>query len=138
MSLVSGTMYGGRRIASMSTVGHAALVHRVQQVAQMEHADDVLRRLAVDRVARVRRVEHRLQRTPRAAGRPRASTTSGRGRITSARLLVGEVEDLVEHLLLLLLELALDGRALEQHLQLGLRVDGALGARRLQPEQRAG
>ena len=50
-------------------------------------------------------------------------------------LLVGEVEDLVEHLLLLLLDLALLGRAREEHLQLGLRVDAAFLARRLEPEQ---
>ena len=100
----------------------------------MEHADDVLRRLAVDREPRVRRVEHLAQAFLRrhVGGdddhlRPRDHHVGG--------LLVGEVEDLVEHLLLLLLELALDGRALEQELQLGLRVDRAVGARRLQPEQ---
>ena len=80
---------------------------------------------AVDRVARVRRVERPPAGTPPAACPTRDDTTSGRGPHHVGGLLVGEVEDLVEHLLLLLFELALDGRALEQHLQLGLRVDGA-------------
>ena len=63
-------------------LGHAPLVHRLQQVAQMEDADDVLRRLPVDRVARVRRVEHRPQAS--SGGRSTESvTTSGRDPITS-------------------------------------------------------
>ena len=52
-------------------------------------------------------------------------------------VLVGEVEDLVDHLLLAPLDLALLGRAREQHPQLDLRVRGALGAGRLLAEQRS-
>ena len=121
----------------MSTAAMPTLVHRVQQVPEMQHADDVLRLVAVHGVARVRRVEHRLQALLRRK-LDRERDHLGPRPHHVVRLLVGEVEDLVEHLLLLLLELALDGRALEQHLQLGLGVDGALAARRLHPEQAEG
>ena len=133
MSFVSGTMYGGRRISSMWTSRDPALVHRVQQVAQVEDADDVLGRLPEDGEARVRRLEHLAEAfLGRHVGGDRDHFGPRHHHV--GRLLVGEVEDLVEHLLLLLFELALDGRALEQHLQLRLRVDGAFGSRRLQPE----
>ena len=100
----------------------------------MEDADDVLRRLSIDGVARVRRVEDRLETLlRRQVDRQRHDLGPGHHHVR--RLLVREVEDLVEHLLLLLLELALDRRALEQHLQLCLRVDGALRAGRLHPER---
>ena len=100
-----------------------ALVHRLDQVAHVQHADDLVERAAVDGIARVRRLEHRL------------SACSG-GKLDGERddlgprhhdvadLLVGEVEDLVEHLLLALLDLAPLGRLADEHPQLGLRVDG--------------
>ena len=117
-------------------VGHAALVHRVQEIAQVEDADDVLGRLPVDRVARVRRLQHRPQALlGRQVGGQRDDLGPRHHHVLG--LLVGEVEDLVEHLLLLLLELALDRRALEQHLQLGLRVDRALGSREAPGRARA-
>ena len=50
-------------------------------------------------------------------------------------LLLGEVEDLVEHLALVLLDLAVLGRDLEQHLQLRLRVRLALGERRVDADR---
>ena len=114
-------------------LGDATLVHRLQQVAQVQDADDVLGRLPVDREPRVRRVEHLAQALLRRHVRGDDDHLGPRHHHVG-RLLVGEVEDLVEHLLLLFLELALDRRALEQQLQLGLRVDGAVAARRLEPE----
>ena len=96
----------------------------------MEDADDVVERLAVDRVARVRRVEHRLERLlRRQVDRDRDHLGPRHHHVGD--LLVGEVEDLVEHLLLAVLDLALLGRAREQHPQLGLGVRLVLGAGRL-------
>ena len=100
----------------------------------MQDPDDVVERLAVHRVARVRRVEHRLERLLRRQ-RDRDRGHLGARHHHVGDLLVGEVEDLVEHLLLLVLDLALLGRAREQHPQLGLRVSLALGARRLELER---
>ena len=100
----------------------------------MQDPDHLVECLAIDRVARVGRLDHRGQRllgreVDRKGDHLRPRHHHGRD------LLVGEIEDLVEHLLLLLLELALIGRALEQHLQLGLRVDVDLAARRPKPER---
>ena len=94
-------------------------------------------RLAVHRVARVRRVEHRLEAFLRREVDRERDHLGPRPHHVGC-LLVGEVEDLVEHLLLFLLELAFDGRALEQHLQLGLGVDGTFCARWLQSERAQG
>ena len=114
--------------------GDAAVDERREEVAHVQDADDLVERVAVDRVARVRRLDHRRQRL---LGRQvdRERDHLGPRHHHGRDLLVGEVEDLVEHLLLLLLELALLGRAREQHLQLGLRVDLHLAAGRLQPER---
>jgi len=50
-------------------------------------------------------------------------------------LLVREVEDLVEHLALAVLDLAGLARGADEHLQLGLRMSLGLGARRRQAEE---
>ena len=118
----------------MSTDAEPAVVHRLDQVADVQHADDVVERLAVDGVARVRRLEHRLERLlGRQRDRDRDHLRPRHHHVGD--LLVGEVEDLVEHLLLLVLDLALLGRAREQHPQLGLRVRLVLRAGRLEPER---
>ena len=81
------------------------IVHRGEEVADVEHADDLVERVAVDRVARERRVDHGRERIlgrhvdgDRDHLRPRHHHRRD--------LLRGEVEDLVEHLLLGLLELS--------------------------------
>ena len=63
---------------------HPALVEGLQQVAEVEDADDVLRRLAVDRDSGCTASRARPAGIPPEAGRPTRATTSGRGRITSA------------------------------------------------------
>ena len=118
--------------------GEPAVVHRLDQVADVQHADDVVERLAVDGVPGVRRFEHRLQRL---LGRQVDGDRDHLGpRHHHVRdLLVAEVEDLVEHLLLRVLDLALVGRAREQHAELGLgvrlharfRADAGRAARRI-------
>ena len=50
-------------------------------------------------------------------------------------LFLREVEDLVEHLALVLLDLAVLGRDLEQHLELGLRVGLAFGELRVDADR---
>ena len=97
------------------------------EVAHVEDADDLVERLAEDGIARVGRLEHRRERL---LGRhlDRDADDLGPRHHHVRRLLVGEVEDLVEHLALVLLDLAPLGRDLEQHLQLGLRVGLAVGA----------
>jgi hypothetical protein len=100
-----------------------------EEVAQVEHADHRVERLAVDGVAREGRLHRRLQAL---LGRE----LDGEGDHLGTRhhhvrdLLVRKVEHLVEHLLLGLLDLALLGRAVEEHLQLRLRVHPDLAARR--------
>src|SRR6266545_3313881 len=83
----------------------AALVHRLDEVAHMQDADHLVERAAVDGVARVRRVEDRLQRLLRRQV-DRECDDLGPRHHHLVDLLVGEVEDLVEHLALLLLDLA--------------------------------
>ena len=57
----------------------AAVVHRRDEVADVQHADDLVERLAVDRIARVRRVEHDAQRLLGAACRSRARARRAAG-----------------------------------------------------------
>ena len=128
-------MYAGRTISSSCTVGEAPVVHGGEEVAHVQDADDVVERLAVHRVARVRRVEHRRERLLRRQ-LDRDRDDLGPRHHHVGGVLVAEDEDLVDHLLLLVLDLALLARAREQHAQLGLRQRLALGARRLEPEQR--
>ena len=76
-----------------------ALVHRLEEVAHVEDADDLVERAAVDGVARVRRFDHGLQRL---LGRQVDGERDHLGprHHHVGDFLVGEVEDLVEHLLL--------------------------------------
>ena len=100
-------------------VGDAAVDERGEQVAHVQDADDVVERLAVDRVAGERRVDDGREAF---LGREfdREGDDLGPRHHHVRDLLVREVEDLVEHLLLLALELARLGRSVEQHLELGL------------------
>ena len=81
-----------------------AVVEGAEEVADVEDADDVVERAAVDGIAGVRGVDHRRKRLLR-------GELDGEGDDLGPRdhdvvgLLVGEVEDLVEHLLLRLLDL---------------------------------
>ena len=112
-------------------------MHRGEQVAHVQDADDVVERLAVDRVARVRRVEHGGERLlGRHLDRDRDDLRPGHHHVGD--VLVAEDEDLVDHLPLALLDLALLRRAGEEHAQLRLRERLALRAGRLEPERRAG
>ena len=100
----------------------------------MQDPDDLVERLPVDRVARVRRLEHGAQRL---LGRhlDRDPDDVGSRHHHVRRLLVGEVEDLVEHLALVLLDLAVLRRHLEQHLQLRLRVRRAFDLARVDADR---
>ena len=89
--------------------------------------------LAVDRIARVRRVEHGGERLLRRQ-LDRDGDDLGPRDHHVGDVLVAEDEDLVDHLLLLVLDLALLRRAREQHPQLGLGQRLALCARRLEAE----
>ena len=109
-------------------------MHRLDQVADVQDADDVVQRVAIDGVARVRRLEHRLQRLLRRQ-RDRDRHHLGAGHHHVGDFLVGEVEDLVEHLLFLVLDLSLLRRRAEEHAQLGLGVRLVLGARWLEAER---
>ena len=126
-------MYASRTILLDLDVRDAAVDEGREEVAHVEDPDDVVERLPVDRVARVRRVDDRGKAF---LGRQ----VDGQRHDVGPRhhhlrdLLVGEVEDLVEHLLLLLLELAALGGSVEEHLQLGLGESAALLTRRLEPE----
>ena len=71
-------------------------------------------------IARVRRVEDGGERLLRRHLDREADNLRARHHHVR-RLLVGEVEDLVEHLPLVVLDLALLVRDVEEHLQLGLR-----------------
>ena len=77
----------------------ADVVERLEEVAHVEDPEHVVERLAIDGIPRVRRVDHRGERLLRRQVdrerhdlRPRDHHLVG--------LLVGEVEDLVDHLLL--------------------------------------
>ena len=61
-----------QRAPRRSTFAMPAVVQRREQVADVQDADDLVERLAVDRVARVRRVERPPRAPPRRAGRPRS------------------------------------------------------------------
>ena len=112
---------------------HTALSHRVEQIAHVEDADDVVERPPVDRIARERRVHDGFQALlGRQVDRERHDLGTGHHHVRG--LLVREVKDLVEHLLLLLLDLAMLGRLGDEHAELRLGEDIVLAAGRLQPE----
>jgi hypothetical protein len=92
--------------------------------------ENVVERVAVDGVAGVRRVEHRLQRLLRRQRHGQGHDVRPRHHHVR-RVLVAEDEDLVDHLLLFLLDRALCGRPRDEHAQLGLGEDVALGAGRV-------
>ncbi len=112
-------------------------MHRAEEIADVEHADDVVERLAVDGEARVRRVEHRRERL---LGRhlDRDGDDVGLRDHHVGDVLVPEVEDAFDQLALAVLDLALRGRAGEEHPQLGFGVHVALGAGRVEAERNAG
>jgi hypothetical protein len=114
--------------------GDPAVDERREEVPHVQDPNHRVERATVDGVARVGRLDHGRERLlGRELDRERDHL---RPRHHHRRdLLVGEVEDLVEHLLLLLLELPLLRRAREQHLQLGLGVNVHLAPRRLEPER---
>ena len=81
------------------------VVQRGDERADVQDPEDVVERLPVHRVARVRRVEHEPQRLLR-GHLDRQTDDVGPRHHHVGRLLLGEVEDLVEHLLLDRLDLA--------------------------------
>jgi hypothetical protein len=108
-------------------------VNRLEEVAHVQDADDVVERLAEDGVARVGRVEDDGERLlGRHVDRDRGHVRFRHHHVGD--VLVAEDEDLVDHLALVLLDLPLLRRARDEHPQLGLRVNLALGAGRLEPE----
>ena len=109
----------------------APVVERAEEVADVEDADDVVERAAVDRVARVRRVDDGRKRLLRRQLDGEGDDLGPRDHHV-VRLLVGEVEDLVEHLLLRLLDLL--GLRDDQPDVL-LRVHGHPGRGRLDAEE---
>ena len=125
---------GGPKQRGELDLGDGAVVQGRDEIANVEDPDDLVERLAKDRVARVGRLEHGAQRL---LGRhlDRDADHLGARHHHVRRLLVGEVEDLVEHLALALLDLAALRRHLEQHLQLGLRVHLAVRVVGIDPDQ---
>ena len=61
----------------------AEVVHRAEEVAHVEDADDLVERLAVHRVAREGRVDDRAQSASSGGMSTEIATTSGRGTITA-------------------------------------------------------
>ena len=109
-------------------------MERRDQIADVDDPDDLVERLPIHRVARVRRLEHRRHRLlGRELDRERDDVRSRHHHVRD--LLLGEVEHLVEHLPLVLLDLAVLGRDLEEHLQLGLRVGLALDEARVDADR---
>jgi hypothetical protein len=85
----------------------------------VQDADDVVERLAVHGISGERRVHHRLEALLRRQIDGERDDFGPRHHHV-LRLLVGEVEHLVEHLLLLLLDLAVLRRPRDEHAQLRL------------------
>ena len=79
---------------------------RPEEVAHVEDADDVVERVSIDRVARERRVDDRARERSSGGMSTEIADHLGARHHHRGDLLRGEVEDLVEHLLLGLLELA--------------------------------
>ena len=110
------------------------VVNRLEEIAHVKDADDVVERLPEDGITRVRRVEDDGERLlGRHVHRNRCDVGLRHHHIGD--VLVPEDEDLVDHHPLVLLDLALLGGARDEHAQLGLGVHLTLGARRLEPER---
>jgi hypothetical protein len=115
-------------------VREPTVVDPAEEVPDVEHAGDVVERLAVHRIARVRRVEdNREHLLGGLVDRDRGDVGLRHHHVGD--VLVPEDEDLVDHLALALLDLSLLGRAGDEHAQLGLGMHLALGAGRLEPER---
>ena len=85
----------------------------------MKNADDVVERFSVNRVACIGRLDHRCQGfLGRQVNRERDDLRARDHHVGD--FLVGEVEDLVEHLLLFPLDLAVLGGTPQEHAELGL------------------
>ena len=100
----------------------------------MDDPDDLVERVPVDGVARVGRLEHRRHRLAQVEVDREPGDVGARDHHVGD-LLLGEVEDLVEHLALVQLDLAVRCRDLEQHLQLRLGVRRALHRPRVDPDR---
>jgi hypothetical protein len=109
-------------------------VDRCDDVPHVDDAHDVVQRVAVDRIPGVRRLEHRRHRLLRHELERYADDVRARDHDVRD-LLLGEVEDLVEHLAFVLLDLSVLGRDLEQHLQLCLRMRLSLGEGRVDADR---
>jgi hypothetical protein len=109
-------------------------IRLAEEVTNVQNADDLIERSPIDGVAGEGRLHRRFEAL---LGREvdREGDHLGPWHHHVGNLLVGEVEHLVEHLPLVVLDLALLGRTLEQHLQLRLRVNDALRPWRLEPER---
>ena len=95
-----GTKYGVRSSSSITTLSIPLLVERREEVADVEDADDLVER-ARGRPGSACTASRRPRRgIPRAGRSTEIATTSGRVNHDVVHLLLGEVEDLVEHLLL--------------------------------------
>ena len=109
----------------------APVVEGAEEVADVEDPDDVVERAAVDRVARVRGVDDGRERLLRRQLDGQRDDLGPRDHHV-VRLLVGEVEDLVEHLLLRLLDLL---GLRDDQADVLLRVHRHPGRRRLDAEE---
>ena len=101
---------------------HATVVERREQVADVQDPDDVVEVLLEHRIAGERMVEHDPQNLrDRQLGRHRDDVGPRDHHVGG--VLVGELEDLVQHRLLVGLEHALLAARRHEHLELLLRVD---------------
>jgi hypothetical protein len=114
-----------RRVEQPAQVGAAggAVLERHEQAAHVQDAEHVVELVVVDRIARIRVLQHLLHRRC-------GSERHGQGDDVGARhhdfldRRVGEVEDLVDHLLLVGLEHARALALAKEHAQLHLAVRG--------------
>ena len=136
-SFVSGTKYGVPQEVLELHLLDAAVHQRREEVAHVQDPEDLVERAAIDGVARVRRLHHRLEGLLGREVDRECDDVHARHHHVGG-LLVAEVEDLGDHLLLLLLDLPEPLRAVEQHAQLRLGVNVPLGARAAPARSRAG
>ena len=110
----------GREQLGDLDLGDPSIVQRGEEIADVKNADDLVERVAEDGITRVRRAEDRGSASSGGISTERPDDVRPRDHHVRC-LLVGGVEDLVEHLPFVVLDLTLLAGALEQHLQLGLR-----------------